>query len=385
MGFREEAEERGGGCHVWGVILLIALAACDVGTRSEQTIRDLGGYSPVVIGKGFEQDSTSLYRVTDIALGDSAIFIANQGWSEIVVLDWHGAKLNSFGKAGAGPGESQFLGDLNIHGDTLLVYDPLLARVSIWSTQGSYLGSLPVPNIRGEAAEFLGSQTSTLWLLGVSANREATRRSSGLIADSLDVWSYDIASREGALVGRFFSSESFRSVGAHASTTYRLPFAAAGLFLARSFGFVYSPGQSDSVAFVRIDGAREWVALPSRDRPFVTRAEARDRYLDSLLSIAHPAQHDRLRAAIGSVPVDRALPAVSALVGLGPSSLAVGRPRLQGEGGREWLVLANTGGIRGRIRVPENFTVHTGDRDQLVGVWTDTLGVERIGVLRLSR
>lgn len=78
-------------------------------------------------------------------LADGRIVVANGGTRELRVFSADGRPIGSLGRAGSGPGEFQSLGWVGRAGDTVLVYDPSLRRLTslLFAPTGRLLGSMP--------------------------------------------------------------------------------------------------------------------------------------------------------------------------------------------------------------------------------------------------
>lgn len=94
-----------------------------------------------------------LHRVTGAArLASGSIAVGNGGSGEIRVFDPTGGLRAGFGGIGGGPGEFQHIGSLlPVGGDSLMVWDPVLQRLSVWSGEGELGGSVSIRELTAPA------------------------------------------------------------------------------------------------------------------------------------------------------------------------------------------------------------------------------------------
>lgn len=143
-----------------------------------------------------------------VRLDDGRIVVADGGSQELRFFDKSGRYLKAVGGDGEGPGEFRFPARVRkVGGDSLLVWDQRLQRVSFFDLQGEFLGAetiRPTPEVM-----FPGDE----WLLGrfwvdspvVPMAREAIRRAAERIPlpDSLRTLLYLKVTRQ----GRIWASE----------------------------------------------------------------------------------------------------------------------------------------------------------------------------------
>lgn len=127
------------------VFLIIASAmACDDRSAPKPAATDVGsGQDPqrlLVLGNGEEGSGHTLYQVTGaLRAGAGTIVVANGGGREILFFNDSGGLAARAGGPGAGPGEFQSLtAILPFKEDSLLAWDPLLRRFSIYSLEGEF-------------------------------------------------------------------------------------------------------------------------------------------------------------------------------------------------------------------------------------------------------
>ena len=87
--------------------------------------------------------TSDIYNVSGaVRLSDGRIVIAD-GAPRLLVLDSMGTYLETWGGEGDGPGEFRRIGWMQlVPGDSIVVYDPVLARVQFFTGGGEYAGSV---------------------------------------------------------------------------------------------------------------------------------------------------------------------------------------------------------------------------------------------------
>lgn len=109
-----------------------------------------GGWSlaagpTLVIGSTESLDDSGLYRVRGaLRLPDGRIAVANDGSGEIKLFGVNGAQLESLGGVGEGPGEFSSVLLMGLLGDSLVILDRRLRRVSIVHPDDGFVRSFTI-------------------------------------------------------------------------------------------------------------------------------------------------------------------------------------------------------------------------------------------------
>src|SRR4030067_3223125 len=101
----------------------------------------------LTIGEELSKQKELLFVRPDFIMTDSegSIFIAESVEKTIRKFDKNGKYLFKFGRRGKGPGEFQDLTSVSINkGDTLIIIDQLLYRISFFSKEGNYLNAAKI-------------------------------------------------------------------------------------------------------------------------------------------------------------------------------------------------------------------------------------------------
>lgn len=184
--------------HPASAVAAFVLAACGAAGAEPDvvsTVRDSAGVrivehngvpaevrlgDPVLrIGSLEGPEHDQLHRVQGAArLDDGRIAVADGGSSQIRFFDASGAHLMNFGRRGGGPGEFQSLSFMRrLHGDSLLVFDTRLRRVSVISPDGVLAREVPL-TVEGRGSLMVAAATLDGTLL--------LRRLAGMSTESRD-------------------------------------------------------------------------------------------------------------------------------------------------------------------------------------------------------
>jgi hypothetical protein len=101
-------------------------------------------------------EAYALYQVSSAArLADGRIVVANGGGGDVRYFAEDGEHLRTSGRRGGGPGEFQRPGQIFVAaGDTVLVADPFVRRISVLDPQGTFVRELATTAAGGDVAGF---------------------------------------------------------------------------------------------------------------------------------------------------------------------------------------------------------------------------------------
>jgi hypothetical protein len=390
---------------------LCALSACTTNGDGESpaaTVRDSAGVEIVENrdvgwseGERWTVDSTPLltigieegdpqlefYRLLDVRqLADGRIVAMNAGTNELRYFSPDGAYLCSSGQKGAGPGDFENMGWLQLlGGDTVLVRSQSGAdRLSVVGPDGAFVRTISVPRV--EDAQFamptglltrnvLVMQTGRSYSIGVPSG---TYRDSAVLV---------LLNPEGQEVGRIGplprSEASVVATDNSISVTSRL----FGRFLALGFGDgrLYT-GTNDRYEIAEYDTTarlRRLIRLDRQQTPvtadIVAHAES------SWLATSGPgAARARTQQHLDQMKIPSTLPSYSRMLVDVDSNLWVLRYAYQ-ETASTWDAFNRQGHLLGSITLPDGFRPHMITASSILGVVTGDLGVQRVQLLRLIK
>jgi len=351
--------------------------------------------TPVVrIGQVYGPPEYQLFKVGPLArLSDGTIVVALA--SELRFFAADGTWLRTVGREGGGPGEYLEIELVRrLRGDSLVVWDRGLRRVTVLAPDGSFVGDALVSHGQGVLVDVMAALDDG-WL--VTARRVRTLgQSTSYLRDTL---SFVVQSAESDTVSvplaRLGGEEwQVRSRGGAASVML-LPFsrdalAAAGadrIYLAESDRFeirTYTPEGS----------LRQILRLPTAPAPITSplldsladywhmEAEAEAAALGYTLPKRPAEQYREETRNLARVPT---LPAFTALIVEDAGNLWVREydPPWRARTASHWAVFAPDGSLLARVAMPSGLDVRCIQGDVVLGTVTDSLGVEYVGGYRL--
>ena len=316
-----------------------------------------------------------IVQVIRLSSGDIAVADGLAG--EIRVFDGDGEHLRTFGRRGEGPGEFANLWTIaELPGDTIAATDPLGGRVSLFTSSGTFTRSFLIPRLPGASAPhvigWLDDGTLFISALTRSPSRDTRDQSTYFL------YAVDRDGEVAGTLGEFVGQQLGRN-------GYAIAFGGRAQFAAG--GNLVWHGHSSRFELVGHDrsGAVRRVVRVDRVSRAVTQAEideSRVAVEESLRGRSGPAV-ERIRATefASTHPVHGRI-----LTDEG-GNLWVERYRsdlVEDSGVREWDILDAAGGLTGYLAIPESFRVtYIGERFVL-GVHSDSLGVETVRMYRLE-
>ena len=370
---------------------LIALLSLGTAAHAQGALREfrIGADPNVTIG-GDETAETTFFRVNRAwRLSSGAIAVVNAGSSEIRVFDARGAHLHSFGRKGEGPGEFQHVGWSGRFGDTAVVYDGNLRRISKILLGGTprLLETVLVTVTDERMFEVAGRVADGRWLVRSQAIPDVNARGVQRLPGHAGLIGADATGTVEWLAGAPHLSILVYnpSVNRQPATVVIAAFPSA-LVLTASDSTVWL-GDTSADTLVRIDaatGARMTVRLPDPPAP-LTKAiidAARDRELSETRD---PAARAVVEALYNESHLPKSLPAFQALVAGLDGEIWVQRHAATRAARAQYVVLSANGNAVARVTVAPGFRVTDVGRDHVVGIHRDDDGVETIREYTLTR
>ena len=345
----------------------------DLGTWGVDSVPKLS------IGSAEGANLYQFYRIREIVrLSDGRIVVANAGSGEILLFSAAGQYVRSIGRAGPGPGEFRGLRRVFVtQYDSLVVVD--LGGVSIFDSAGTFVRGLPFgprgANGRFSDGSFLlvtFQSLTALDALGLARDQMALVRIRG---DGPRVDTLMLAA----------GSQRFSLQHEGGVSTYDAPFGPV-LSVAVS-GSQFFVGDGTTFRIERRDSNGNLLGViqaPTADRR--VRAEDIEEYETSLrMRPQNQTLRVQLERAIREWEYPSAFPAFDRLLVDSDSALWVRRYRKPTDTETTWSVFDSTGSWLVDIEMPEGLVPYTIDDSTVVGVMTDTLGVEYVRVHRLRK
>lgn len=387
--------------------LALAFTACGAGERagSEVVVRDSAGITIVenrtplrpaqagwevaeepfvVIGTVDGAAEAQLYRVVRATrLPDGRVVIANAGTRTIRFYNAHGRYVKEVGGIGEGPGEFLVLAGLHrFGGDSLIVFDSRLHRVSVFDVDGAFVrafrldGVVAFPEFPLAAGKLVASTRDLL---------PRSQLQTGVNRDSTTVLTFSMEGIPLDTIGRFPTPETYLWVEASSITVVPYPFART--VLVTPFGEGFYAGSSDAyeIRAYAADGTLERIIRRTDAVRAASQAEI-ERFKAGALADARSDNHRRqLERAFGEMSVRETLPAFVDLVVDADGYLWVEGYREAGKHASYWDVFDREGRWIATVAMPPGLQVYEIGSEYILGKSQDALGIESVRLHRLVR
>lgn len=343
----------------------------------------------LTIGVEEGEEAYQLHRVTDaFRFPDGRVAVSNAGTQQIRLFDSTGTFLRNVGRRGAGPGEFAEFSSASLYpvGDSLLATDNNAFRLHLFGPDMNFVETRPFAMTSDVVRPFMaGVFDDGTWL---ALTYENGGRLSGP-PNSVLRMSYTLSrfDAHGALRNRITTADAQpRYVHQFQGITH-FPF----------IPLTASPLQAvaDSEVYL-LRGARAELEVLDRTGRLVRIVRWRhattpsnevwSRYKQDALAGITNAQQRALYEDYYSLdlPLPEFIPAYDLMRVDDARRVWLRRYRLPWEeGAREWDVIAADGAWLGTAASPDDFTPFRIGDDTMLGVQRDSLGVERVQLLRL--
>ena len=356
-------------------------------------------------GEGWRVDSLPLLDIggaegppqaqfTEIAatllLPDRGVLVAEGADATLRFFDSAGTAVRTVGRKGEGPGEYQSFGDLRRAGDSLLVWDDQLRRLSVLSLDGEYVRGLPM---RFEAGRYSFRRLAGRWvngeLLFSATNGVSNRLPIGVVRDTVALFRVRSDGVRDSLLGRWPWSETMAVTGAHFVSVLAVPYQTHGTMHSSDSGFWIGTADGPAIDYYTNEGrlARSirWAATPVpvasgeltvwRQQELAQFKATKDEVTESFRSASVKARFPAVRppyrtflvTAEGELLVER-----------------VARWDAAGFAGM-WDIFARDGRWLGPVALPVGAMPWAVRGDRLLAGWNDADGVGHVRVYRLVR
>jgi hypothetical protein len=332
---------------------------------------------------GSDPTGPTLYDVRAVVLlGDGSVAVGNNGSKSVVVFGPTANAVAEMGREGDGPGEFNAIEGVVAASDSLLVYDPTLKRLTVFSQTGA-LGR--TTDLRNVAPEFGWSELlkaeGALIVLGTGGI--GPDRNPGVYRWPSPARSITLGGSLLASYGEFPGAEFF--IGEQGLGM--LPFGARLFAATTGEMLVVGRAEESELEYYEADGSlRRIVRWPDHARE-VSDADF-EAYLEAEFATIPAEQRAAVRARLGTIPhADRA-PPYQDLVATDEGLIWVGDYPGQGaiasQRARTWIVIGTDGSLRARVETPAGFQPHLVRGGLVYGVFKDDLGVESVRAYELG-
>jgi hypothetical protein len=342
----------------------------------------------------FQGDSLyQLYEVSGaVRLPDGRIAVANRGSGEIRIYDVEGQFLVSHGQKGEGPGEFQAPSLVGVvGGDTLVVIDSRLRRVSLLDAEAGFSGSARIEDDVGGALYPQGIFFDRTVLVGGGfywSSDSGDELTDGYTRPPTSYQSLHLDGTLGHDFGEFPGSEFFmeirRSGGRVAMSARLIPFGRFPMVAVAPGSMYFGSGDSWEVKGYAPDGSLE--RLIRWDRPAVpVTASSLDAHIREQEGEAEGNEAREIRERISEMPVPETMPAFGGLHVDELGYLWVERFRSPEDHVPTFDIFQGEGTLVARAILPVEAEVLQIREDEILTLYRDDLGVEYLRLYSLRR
>lgn len=361
-----------------GVVLPLALCVL-LGSACGTDRPDVAETVPTLALSGspllrIDSASTPIHQVVAaLRRPDGSILVANGGSKSLLRFGADGRLAGEDGRAGEGPGEFRRISWMDRGaGDTVLVYDGALGRLSRW-TPGGHVSAVPLQRIAGRAGLVPIGRLADGSLLTQAHRVQGPVR--GIQRDALIYSQYG---PDGRLLRDLFTLEGDERFvelvgegGSSGRLQYDLPFGrrrAAEVWNGR----IISGDGTEADVLEHTPGGAVGARIRTPFQPREVAAADRDSSRAFFLSFAtDDAGRRAIEQQVENIPLAPRVPAYGALMVDGVGRLWVGEYPMPGRSPRRWAVLNEEGDAIGTLSVPEGFVPLDAGEDYVLGVARD--------------
>lgn len=360
----------------------------DAGIWQEDAAWRLGQNPAVRIGVLEGAPEYQLYGVNGAArLSDGRIVVANTGSHELRFYDADGRYLQAVGAEGEGPGEFQRISSFMVlGGDSLLVHDGGLQRVSVFASDGTLARSFPVeppgeigfPYVTGRVDD----QSLLLRMGSVFMQGEV---SDGLSRDSALYLRYDMEGELLDTIGTFIGSDSYVQTMDGGFSVTSLPFGRSPSHTAGDGRFYFGTGDSHQIGVYSPEGDLQRLIRVDRSTLAVTSGDIEQVKQQRLENASSDSWRTRLENMFAEMPFPDSMPAYSSMQVDAGGNLWVAAYLPPGDDDPRWSVFDPDGRLLGEVHTPDRFHVYEIGSDYLLGSWRDEYDVEYVQLYDLLK
>lgn len=340
-------------------------------------------------------------RIVSVAADPLRVYTLDAMNQAVFVHTLAGQFVTSFGRRGEGPGElSQPVAVGFVDPDSVFVFDAGPGRLNVFSTRGKLLRTEVVPtgDQFGQGSDVRFGAAGTMYRLGwekyqASLLTALGPRTAGAVrgTNSLQRWSEAEHAWTGLADVPGLEVYAARSGAGGGGSLRDVPYPARVLWSTTRNGLWYADNETYTLVRLSADGERRCELRVRHANPPVTETE-RAAYYDATDLAGDPRFEERLasiRQTRASIPVPATKPSMDALVVSGEGNLWVRVPSADGRtaphpGRATWQVFTPAGRPIGAGTLPAGLHPVVIRHDEVIGVLTDSLGVQRLGMLSIS-
>ena len=339
------------------------------------------------VGGVAAEENDALFQIVGaVRLSDGRLAVANGGPGELRFYDTQGAFLQAAGRDGEGSGEFRTITWLGIRdGDSLIVFDTQLLRVSVFDGQGAFVRSYRLATT--EAARW--AQVRGMYADG-SFLAQGSVDAGGVTPDGLQRYEtslYHVAADGTNLaeIGTFIGGEGFYMPFGNRGFSYYEPIFPRGSHRMAAEQHLYV-GTNDTYEIRRYTPHGRLTGIVRRHHAVRAVTSDHVEYEHARrLARASDDRRERTEEALQKMPVPETFPAYHRVRGDIDGNLWVQAYPVPPQSTARWAVFDSTGVLQGEVDLPVDLDpTHIGE-DFIVGVWRDDLEVEHLQLYALVK
>lgn len=328
-----------------------------------------------------------LYRASSaVRLSDGHFVVANGGTNELRFYDPDGKHLISIGRTGEGPGEFQDLQRVWIlPGDSLLAYDFLPSRLSVFSPAGEFIRSQHYASPDGRQILIRGPLGDGSIIAAGAPIWNSPGATSGIMRDSVPYYRYNEMGSLRDTLGLFPSVEVFRIVTGDSWRLTGVPFARAPVVAIAENTFHFGPANAYELYTYSANGELQRVVRVAHTARSV-RPDDIARYRRERLELAErEGTRPSMERMLSMIPFPSTMPPYDRVVADSDGNLWLSDYRPVRRDRATWRVFSPDGILLGSVAAPAQFEVTQIGTDFILGHWIDEMDVEHIRMYALTK
>ncbi len=319
------------------------------------------------------------HEVSDAArLSDGRVVVANAGSSELRYFDGDGGFISTVGNDGEGPGEFRTIVWIEpAAGDSIVVYDWDLFRISVFDVAGTFVRSYQIPQLAGDEYVYATGLFADGSLLAQSSGG---RPRLGAYRDTMTCFRLREDGMEADRLGRFAGGEKFfwsegnsRGLVDHPFGRYSHTIAGNGLFL-------YAPSDFYEIGVYALDGSLTRLIRKQHTNLHVAAGDI-ETYRETRLSGAR----EFWAGLFSHITFPETMPAYGRVLLDREGNIWVEEYRRPSDDTPRWTVFTSSGRLLGTLTTPTGLWIYDIGDDYILGRWMDELDVEHVQLYQLSK
>ncbi len=332
------------------------------------------------IGEG-EDAALLFHRINDVSVReDGSLVVADEGDFKLYIFTLTGDLHSEMGAPGFGPGEfRRIAGAVPVGADSLVVFDPAALRLTSFDATGEVLETVRLePPVGAQYAldtYHLADRDENGSVILIPRGRVVRAGPEpGVRRETQPVLRY---ASDGELLGALEARQELEIWDAE-GVSMEVPHGDHRSVAVGSGRVVEVGHQTGRVRVWSRDGSMSEITLAVEQRPM--DASARDAWMASYTDrIEDRPQRQQAEALLGQMPFPETAPYVSDVrvgedgaIWLAAADLDLARTETT------WIRIDDEGRATGWVRVPASLRPHAIGDAQLIGIWTDSLGVQSV-------